>query len=551
MKKRTFFDVILKLIILIKPLLPFMFVAILMGVAGFLSAIFITVFAGYALLNVLGFSSSFNTTTIFFIIVFLAIIRGFLRYAEQASNHYIAFKILASIRDKVFTSLRNLATAKLEGKDKGNLISIITSDIELLEVFYAHTISPIVIAIIVSIVMTLFISSYHYILGVVALFSYITIGVIIPYFIAKKSNKLGASYRNEFGEINSFFLDSIMGIREIVQFNGGDSRLEDIENLNKSMNGIKKEMQKNTGKNTALTGVAISFFSGTLFFISSFLYLNGSIDFSGVVITTIAIFSSFGSVVAVSNLGSGLANTVASGNRVLDILDEKPIINDVTTGEDVVFTGANFKDVSFSYDNNNILKDLNIDINTNQIIGISGKSGSGKSTALKLLMRFFDVSSGSVNISSVNIKNVNTDSLRKNQSLVTQETHIFSGTIKENLRIANLSASDEDIILACKKASLHDFIMSLEKGYDTPTSELGTNLSGGERQRIGVARAFIHASPLILLDEPTSNLDGLNESVILKSLQQEKTKTIVLVSHRESTMKITDTIYSVQSNRFS
>lgn len=541
-----------KLIGLVKPLLHIMILAIFMGVLGFLCSIFITILGGMGLVNILGINTSLSLKIIFLAVTIFAVLRGILRYLEQASNHYIAFKILALIRNKVFTSLRKLAPAKLERKDKGNLISIITSDIELLEVFYAHTISPIIIAFLTSLIMVIFIGKYNLVLGVIALLGYITVGVIIPIVSYKKGEDVGKDYRNNFGEMNSFFLDSLRGIRESIQYNATKKRLEDINNLTEKLDEKQKKLKDYEGSIKAVTDGTILTFSLLMLFVSIYLNSKNIINFEGVLISTISMMSSFGPVTALSNLANNLFHTLASGNRVLDILEEEPVVYEIINKKDISFEGLKCENVNFSYDKEEILKDVSLDIPKNKIVGIQGKSGSGKSTLLKLLMRFWDVNGGEIKISNENIKNINTSSLRDMESYVTQSTYLFNDTIKNNIKIAKENATMEEIIEASKKASLHEFIEKLPKGYETNVGELGDSLSGGEKQRIGIARAFLHNGPLILLDEPTSNLDSLNEGIILKSLKEEcKDKTVVLVSHRKSTMNITDILYKMKEGRFS
>ncbi len=551
MKHRSSAKIMGSLIGLVKPLAPFMILAILMGVAGFLTAILITVFGGFALLEVLENPAGIALGTVFSCVLLFAVARGFLRYAEQACNHYIAFKLLALIRDRVFGALRKLAPAKLEGRDRGNLISIITSDIELLEVFYAHTISPCCIAVIVSLLMLIFIGSFHGALALVALVGYAVVGVLVPYVISRRTRRSGDAFRAEFGDMNAYFMDSLRGLREILQYDMGQERGEQIGIRTQKMSENEEEVKRQGGLSSAVTGFLILFFTLVMLLVEGLLYQQGSIGFEGVLIPVITMASSFGPVLAVANLGSGLAQTLAAGDRVLDILEEEPQVQEVETGKDAIFTGARVEDVSFAYDQDTILQHMNMEICKGQITGISGPSGSGKSTLLKLLMRFWDTEQGVIRISETPIQEIRTKSLRKMESYVTQETQLFHDSIENNLRVAKWDATREEIEEACKKAAVHDFILSLPKGYETMVGELGSTLSGGERQRLGVARAFLHNAPLILLDEPTSNLDSLNESVILKSLKEEKEKTVVLVSHRPSTMRIADTVYSVENGRLS
>ena len=538
-----------KLIGLVLPLVHVMIAAITMGVIGFLTAIFIIVLGGVGLLNILGFATALSLKQVIIGIVICAVLRGILRYAEQGSNHYIAFKLLALIRHKVFIKLRKLAPAKLEGKDKGNLISIITTDTELLEVFYAHTISPIIIAFITSVIMTIFIGSYNIFLGAIALVAYFIVGVIIPVWSSNQGDETGQQYRDELGDLNSYFLSSIRGINDIIQYGVGKERLDEINRRTDELETKQKFLLKQEGSNRAVTDTAILLCSMVMLFAGCILYNKGQVDFTQVIIPLIALMSSFGPVVAISNLSNNLFHTIAAGNRVLDLLEEEPAVEEVSGKETVEFADMKLENVSFAYDDEVILEDFNMEIKKNTIIGIYGKSGCGKSTLLKLLMRFWEVNNGAITIGGKNINEINTSDLRKMQSFVTQDTYLFNDTIANNIGIAKENATMEEIIAAAKKASIHDFIMSLPKGYDSKVGELGGNLSGGEKQRIGIARAFLHDAPMILLDEPTSNLDSLNEGIILKSLMESKeNKTIIIVSHRKSTMNIADVVLDVEKN---
>ena len=552
MKKRSGFKVMARLIGLVKPLSGYMALAVFMGLAGHLAATFITIFGGYAVTDAAGIKAPFSMTFIIVSVIVFALLRGVLRYAEQSCNHLIAFKLLALIRQKVFIALRRLCPAKLEGKDKGDLISVITSDIELLEVFYAHTVSPVLIAVLFSVILCLFIGRFHPLLGLIALAAYVTVGAVIPVATSKISGGDGLRFRTESGELSGFVLDSLRGLPEILQYDCGEKRLEEMNVKIDGLSAAQKRMKNRASQNQGVTGTVILIFDLIMLLASAALYKNGSIDFAGTVIPTIALMSSFGPTVALSNLGSTLQNTFAAGNRVLDILEESPAVEEIFDGQDIEFSGAGAQNVTFSYGGDVILKDLSVDIPKASVIGITGASGSGKSTLLKLFMRFWDTKEGQIRISDTDISKINTESLRNAESFVTQETHLFHDSIKNNIRIAKTNATDKEIEEACKKASVHDFIMTLKDGYDTPVGELGDTLSGGERQRIGIARAFLHDAPFMLLDEPTSNLDSLNEAIILKSLDTEKNdKTVLLVSHRKATMRIADRIYSVEHGRMS
>lgn len=554
MKRRSGFAVMARLACLVKPLAGFMVLAVVMGFAGHLCASFITVFGGYAVLGLLGIDTPLSLKCIFACVLVFAVLRAGLRYAEQSCNHFIAFKLLALIRDKVFLALRKLCPAKLEGRDKGDLISVITSDIELLEVFYAHTISPAAIAFLYTVVMCLFIGAFHPALGILALLAYLAVGIAIPAVTSKLSGggrteaSAAAEFRAGSGALSGFVLDSLRGLSEIIQYGRGRERLMQMNERTEALSEIEQRMKRAAGRNMAVTNTAILISDLCMLFVSAMLYQKAEADFDGVLVPVIALFSSFGPTVALANLGSTLQNTFAAGSRVLDILDETPAVEETgrekNTGRKTAFEGAAAKNVSFSYGAENILDGVSLEIQEGKITGIVGKSGSGKSTLLKLFMRFWDAENGRVEISGRNIAEINTADLRDMESFMTQETHLFRDSIRSNLRIAKPDATDAEMEAACRKASIHDFIMGLPQGYDTPVGELGDTLSGGERQRLGLARAFLHDAPFLLLDEPTSNLDSLNEAVILKSLREgQDGKTVLLVSHRQSTMRIADMVY--------
>lgn len=552
MKKRSNLEIMAKLIGMVRPLLGYMLLAITLCLIGHLLASFITIFAGYAALKVWGFPIAHSFAFFFVCMVVFAIARGFARYTEQSCNHYIAFKLLALIRAKAFAALRRLCPAKLEGRDKGDLISVITSDIELLEVFYAHTISPIAIATIYSVILSLFIGYIHWGLGLLALAAYVTVGVIVPVIASKTSGDLGLEFRNQSGSLSAFVLDSLRGLPETMQYGNGKKRMQQMNERTDRMNDCQEKMKRVTGLNMAVTNTAILVFDFLMLLSASYLYKEGIIAFDGIVIATLALMSSFGPVVALANLGTTLQNTFASGNRVLDILEEEPQVAEITGADQTTYGQVTIEDVTFAYEKETILDGVSLDVPKQGILGIVGKSGSGKSTLIKLLMRFWDVDSGKLAIADREIGKINTEDLRRMQGYMIQETNLFCDSIAENIRIAKLDATREEIEEACKKASIHDFILSLPQGYDTPVGELGDTLSGGERQRIGLARAFLHDAPMMLLDEPTSNLDSLNESVILRSLREERgDKLILLVSHRDSTMRIADQVYQMKEGRVS
>ena len=552
MKKRSKAGTLLKMLGLVKPLTGFMCLAVLTGTLGYLAVQFIPILGGFAVLHGLGHDTPIGITAIWVCLVLFALLRAVLRYTEQRTNHYIAFTLLAIIRDKVFQALRKLCPAKLEGRDKGDLISLITSDVELLEVFYAHTISPICIAFLVELVMVIFIGSYHWSLGLLALCAFVSVGVILPLIISKRSGNTGDEIRAQSGELAAYVLENIRGLDETVQYGNGMQRMDGMNRKTQQLTENQGKLNKLTGFNLALANTFILVFDIAMLLLSAHLYSKGITDFSGFIIPLIALMSSYGPVSALANLGTTLQSTIASGGRVLDIIEETPETEEITGKHDIAFSGAECENVTFSYGGDVVLKDFSMKFPENKIVGVIGKSGSGKSTLLKLLMRFWKTTNGTVNISGTNIENINTSNLRDMESYMTQETQLFKDTIANNIRIGRLDATDDEVIAACKKASIHDFIMTLPNTYETQVGELGETLSGGERQRIGLARAFLHDAPFMLLDEPTSNLDSLNEAVILRSLKEESAgKTVVLVSHRASTMRIADVTHSVENGRVS
>ena len=572
-KRRSALQIMGSLIGLVKPLLHIMLAAIILGTLGYLCAIFLTILAGQVIVHglltgVAGMIVPVDNMwlvftpvkTIITVMIVIAVLRGILHYVEQYCNHFIAFKLLAIIRHKVFAALRKLCPAKLEGRDKGNLISIITTDIELLEVFYAHTISPIAIATLTSMVMVIFIGRYHWLAGMLALAAYLIVGVAIPMWNGKRGSQKGMEFRTSFGELNSFVLDSLRGLDETIQYGQGEKRKEQMSERSKNLAGIQKSLSKMEGSQRSFTNMVILLASFGMLALTIWLYDKGAIGFEGILTCTIAMMGSFGPVVALSSLSNNLNQTLASGERVLSLLEETPLVEEIpgdveTPGTESVeheFTGAEAENVTFAYDNEVILDNYSLKMQTGKITGIHGASGSGKSTLLKLLMRFWDVQDGSVSVDGTDVRKIPIRYLRDMESYVTQETHLFHDSIANNIEIAKPGASREEIMEAAKKASIHDFIMTLPKEYDTEVGELGDTLSGGEKQRIGIARAFLHECPLILLDEPTSNLDSLNEGIILKSLKESaRKKTVVLVSHRVSTMNVADVVYEMENGRIS
>ena len=552
MKRNSGFKIMTRLIKELKPLIPVMLITITMGVLGFLAAISIATFGAVALGAAIGEVSFITFKGAIIVMIVGAVLRGLLRYCEQLSGHYIAFKILVVLRDKIFTALRRLAPAKLESKEKGNLISLITSDIELLEVFYAHTIAPITIAILTNSIVSIVLFVMHPLFGIVSAIFFLIVGLVIPYVSSSKVGEDGVEYRRVFGESNSYILDSLRGLKEILLFNNGEERLEKINKNSKTLNNSLYKIKQHEGKIKASTDLSIMLGILTFVIIGFALYSNSTISFTTMLVAIVIIASSFGPVVALSNLSNNLLHTFACAERIFALLDEKPEVNEVLGETELVSKNIEYKDVSFAYKGRteNIFDEINIKINKGDKVAIVGDSGIGKSTFVKLLMRFWDVNSGEIKINNRNIKNIGTKSLRKSQTLVSQETYLFNESIIDNIKIGKVTATNEEVITAAKKASIHNFIETLPNGYETKVGELGGNVSSGEKQRIGLARAFLSNGDTLILDEPTSNLDTLNEGEILKAIKENcSDKTIVLISHRKSTTAICNRVFNVRNKK--
>lgn len=550
--RRSGVKIMASLIVLLGSLSYIMILAVLNGSVGFLCAMGVTLSGAVGIAKVLGEDIALSYGMIVTLAIGCGVLRGLLRYLEQYSNHYIAFRLLAVLRDRIFAALRMLCPAKLESKKKGAIIAMITSDIETLEVFYAHTISPICIAVLVSsfmVIFTGFISSWY--LTGMALLGYVLIGIVVPLVSSGRLKESGVNYRREFASFNAYFLDSIKGIKDIVLNGAGLEREKEVDRRSEKLLSETKKMKHDITKASAATELCVSVVILCTLGIAVFLVTQQMLSVGRMIIGVVAVFGSFGPVIAISALPGNLTQTFASGDRVLDLLAEKPAVTPINDGQTFTYENLSVKDLSFSYNGEEqVLKDICMNAKKGEIIGIVGESGCGKSTFLKLLLRFWEKDGGEICYNGTDIDAVATDSLLDNVTMVSQVTYLFDETIEENLRIAKPDASKEELEQACKLASVHDFIMTLSDGYQTKVGALGDNLSAGEKQRIGLARAFLCGSELILLDEPTSNVDSINEGIILKALKEQKNKkSIILVSHRESTMAIADRIYRVEGGQ--
>ena len=549
-KRRSGAKIMANLILLLGSLGFIMLLAVINGSFGFVCAMGVTVFGAIGIAKIIGETITMSYGLIIGLIISCGVLRGILRYFEQYSNHYIAFKLLAVLRDKIFGALRVLCPAKLESKQKGNIIAMITSDIETLEVFYAHTISPICIAVLVSISVIIFvgiISSWY--LAIVAVLGYIIIGIALPLVLSRKIKESGVKYREEFASFNGYFLDSIKGIKDIVFNNAGAERETEVNRRSILLLSETKKMKHSITSATAITEFFVSLFIIITLVVGIVLVYFNILSIGKMIIGMVTVFSSFGPVIALSALPGNLTQTFASGDRVLNLLEEKPVVEEIKDGKSLEYEKLNVNDLSFSYVNNiEVLNDIKMSAGKGEIVGIIGESGSGKSTFLKLLLRFWQKEKGTIAYNGIDIDKINSENLLDFVTMVSQNTYLFNESIEYNLRIAKPTATYEELKNACEMASIHDFIMTLPEGYQTKVGSLGDNLSAGEKQRIGLARAFLKGSELILLDEPTSNVDSINEGIILKALKEQKNKkSIILVSHRESTMAVADRIYKVEN----
>lgn len=547
--RRSGARIMASLVMLLGSLAYIMVLAVINGSLGFVCAMGVTLFGAVGVAKVMGEAVALSYGWIIALAIGCGVLRGLLRYLEQYGNHYIAFRLLAVLRSRIFGALRTLCPAKLESKQKGSIIAMITSDIETLEVFYAHTISPICIAVIVSLAVFIFVGNIaHWYLALVALLGYAAVGIALPLISSARLKESGVRYRAEFAGFNAFFLDSIKGIKEIVLNNAGESRRAEVDRRSDVLLEETRKMKKDITRAAAATELTVSLAIIAALAVGVLLVGCRMLSVGRMIIGVTAVFGSFGPVIAISALPGNLTQTFASGDRVLNLLSENPAVEPVENGEEFTFDNLDVRDLSLSYDGGNpVLSDICMHAGKGEIIGIVGESGCGKSTFLKLLLRFWQKDRGTIAYNGTDIDRIDGASLLDNVTMVSQTTYLFDESIEDNLRIAKPEATQQEIEEACRMASIHDFVMSLPEGYKTRVGALGDNLSAGEKQRLGLARAFLRGSSLILLDEPTSNVDSINEGIILKALREQKrSRSIILVSHRESTMAVADRVYRVE-----
>mgnify|MGYP000981372704 CR=1 FL=1 len=547
--RKNGFVVMGHLLKLVTPLAHIMAFTITMGTLGFLAAIFIMVLGAMGLVNLLNFDTHLSFSGILTALIVLAVARGALRYLEQMSGHYIAFKLLALLRDKVFSSLRRLAFVKLQDKQAGQLVSLVTNDIELLEVFYAHTIAPIMIAFFTSAILLLVFGHLSGWFVVVALAAYLTVGVILPIITTKLAREDGRRYRELVGEMNDFFLDSVRGMKEIQLFGYAKQRLDEIQQRSQKIDTAFERIKDQEAKVRVYTEVAVSAFNIIMLFTGLILFSLDKIDFSAFLIGVILLMSSYGPVIALSNLSSNLLQTLASGERVLSLLAEEPELKDVESAVDLKeVSRIDVENVSFAYGEEQILSDVSLSVKKGEILGIHGRSGSGKSTLLKLLMRFYDADQGAVRIDGRDVRTMGLHELRKRFGTVFQNDTIFEDTIMENINMGR-ELSEEAVMEAVLYGRASEFVE--EKGGISAQLDIkGANLSGGQKQRILIARALAAKPDILILDDSSSALDYKTDAALRKELREHFAETTcVIIAQRISSIMNSDHIMVLEDGQ--
>ena len=544
--------VIRRLLMMISPVFPTMLFSMLMGIIG--NVFSITVMVGSALLfaKLLGMDTGISVTALVAAILVAALLRGIMRYLEQYSGHDAAFRLLALIRDKAYEALRRLAPAKLSDKSAGDIISTVMGDVEYIEVFFAHTIAPVVIGIIVSLGVLIFIGSYWAGFALILLAFQLLVGLVIPLYASKAGREDGRNYRKESANMGTFLLDSLHGMKELLLMNLGEQRLEEMKHRGMKLNREHGKLKRHEGRVTAMADLCVMLAITVILVISAIRCISGMMEPAEVLIVTVAASSSFGPLIALSSLSNSLLQTFAAAERLFALMDEKPPVEEIildNTTPKVKEGSVEYCNICFQYPKREqvVVEKLDFKLDKGSLTALIGESGCGKSTLLHLLLRFWDVDSGSICVDENDIRKYELSKLRQGITLVSQQTWLFNESIEENIRLGKPEADTEEIITAAKRASIHEFIMSLPEGYGTRVGELGSRLSSGEQQRIGLARAFLRETPLVLLDEPTSSLDSLNEKAVLKTIRDEmKGKTVLLVSHRPSTIAVSDKVYRMR-----
>lgn len=532
-----------------KPFKGKMTLAILLGILSNLAVVAIPVISTLTLLRVIA-GDAVNLALILALLIGCGVVRGITRYLEQYQNHDIAFSLLAHIREEIFLALRRIGPARLTGKNSGELITSISTDVEALEVFFAHTISPVFIALGTTLVTFVFLASFDFALACILLAGQLLIGGIIPFISYRKNLQIGDDYKKAFVQVSQTIMENANSLKDIAQFHLEKKRLE---KLTMDSNKLNQENRRRIFQGNSLQLFSELVVIGTTLCV--FFYGNSrGLAIETIVLSVVLSLSSFGPVLALGNLGNALLTTFSSGRRLYQLVHEEPYVTfegNSPAVESVDTLAAT--SLSFHYPNTEkkVLGDISFELQQGHSIGISGESGSGKSTLLKLLMRYWDPDKGTITINDLPLSSLKEDALHHLEGVMEQSTFLFEDTIANNISLKRGSVSQENIEEAAKAAAIHDWILSLPEGYETQLSKLSRGISDGERQRIGLARLLVYDAPLVLMDEPTSNLDYVNEQAILAAFKEKlQDKTMVLVSHRSSTLKIAEKQLHLEKGQF-
>ncbi len=543
----TFKD-ITQLIQLLKPLIPHMIITIILGTLGYLAISAISLFGGMSILQWSGLTEFGSLTFLMGVVIASGVLRAIFRLSEQYLTHYIAFRLLAIVRDRIYTTLRKLSHLQIQSFQKGELMSIITKDVELLEVFYAHTIAPVFIGVVTSFIYVGILSHFHPLYGVMALFTYLLISFIIPKSVYHFGEQAGAKYREDFGKLNNFLMDALKGMKELLIFGEQKRTLDTIDDYSEQLNDTTLTLKKHEGTLKAATDIGLYSMVFIQILVTVALYNYDQITSSEGLLALLLLFSSFGPSLALSQLSASLVHTFASAKSVLHVLNLVPEASSDGTESVTDIQHITFKKVTFGYDEKSILySDINMRWTKGTIIGLKGQNGVGKSTLISLLLQDLTPLAGEIHINDQNIKHFLKEKLLEHFCVVDAHTTVFSDTLRRNITLYQDHYTDEEIGTACQKAGLEEFIASLPDGLDTYLQEYAANMSSGQLQRLALARLFLKNASVYVLDEPTSNLDALNEKHILQAIRENAAdKLVILISHNDSVLAMADHIYTIE-----
>ncbi|WP_050616130.1 amino acid ABC transporter ATP-binding/permease protein [Bacillus testis] len=540
-----------RLLTLLRPLLPHMALTVLLGTLGYLSITGISVVGGMAVIQGAEAGHYGSMRFLLEIIIVSGIARAVFRLSEQYCTHYIAFRLLAIIRDRIFTVIRSLGPQQLKDFRKGEFMNIVTKDVEMLEVFYAHTVAPVCIGLLTTVVYVSAFSFLHPLYGAAALASYVFISYLVPMAVYRYGREAAETYRSRYGQVSDFLMDSLKGIKELVVFGQKKKTIERIEQFSAQLNDTSKRLKEHEGLLKALTDCTLYVAVFSNIAISLLLVNRQSISAAEALLSILLLFSSFGPSLALSHLSASLVHTFASAKRVLTLMDleiaEKPEGSEPIGAIDTIECAG----LSFGYRGKELLyEDIHMKWERGRIIGIKGKNGTGKSTLISLMLREMPALSGEILFNGRPASVYSAESLREQFSTVDASTFVFSDTLRRNLTMFKQHYTDQEIMAACSKAGLTSFVESMPEGLDSYVQEYAANISSGQLQRIAMARLFLRNTPVYILDEPTSNLDSLNERYILQKIKENSNgKIVVIISHNDAVLKMADRVYQIQNRR--